>query len=60
MSFALGEPYPISAAHGEGVRALVDMAVEKYPTEKKSRKTATLRTKSESPLPADQMQENQR
>ena len=35
---ALGEPYPISAAHGEGVRALVDMALEKYPTEKEIEK----------------------
>ncbi len=29
----LGEPYPISAAHGEGVKPLMDLVLEDYPTE---------------------------
>lgn len=35
---ALGEPYPISAAHGEGVRALMDLVLEGYPSEKEIEK----------------------
>lgn len=31
---ALGEPYTISAAHGEGVKALMDLVLEPFPTEK--------------------------
>ena len=30
---ALGEPYAISAEHGEGVRGLVELALEKFPPE---------------------------
>ena len=30
---ALGEPYPISAAHGEGVRPLMNLVLEPFPTE---------------------------
>lgn len=30
----LGDPYPISAAHGEGVRQLVELALEDFPFEK--------------------------
>src|SRR3954470_9594828 len=30
---ALGEPYAISAEHGEGVRGLIEIALEKFPDE---------------------------
>ncbi len=34
MNWLLGEPYTISAAHGEGVKALMDLVLEPFPTEK--------------------------
>ena len=38
----LGEPHSISAAHGDGVRALIDLALEPYPYDEQAREAEAL------------------